>query len=103
MAGPLDHLELRDPCGQGRHDLLGGGDRRDGVELPHRDERRRVDTAELVDDVGPANELISEPSGTSDAPSTSNHNRVPFTSTCIYLACVAGRGEPTPRRRCPGS
>jgi len=57
VAGSVDDLEVPDALGQGANDLLGGGDRRDGIELTDRDECRSVDAAELVDDVGSANEL----------------------------------------------
>src|SRR6266540_7385144 len=57
MAGSVDHLELPDAFGQGADNLFGGGDRCDGVELADRDEGRRVDAAELIDDVESADEL----------------------------------------------
>ena len=42
VAGSVDDLEVPDALGQGANDLLGGGDRRDGIELAERDECRSV-------------------------------------------------------------
>src|SRR4249920_3612456 len=57
MAGSGNDLELRDALRQCADDLVGGGDRCHGVELADGHERRRVDTAQLVDDVESADEL----------------------------------------------
>jgi len=57
MAGSGDDLELRNPFGQCTDNLFGRGDRCHGVQLTDADQCRRVDTAELIDDIEVEHEL----------------------------------------------